>query len=302
MDALQLTRLERREHRVAVILRPDDDLPQALADRVQITQVLLNLLSNAIHAVSVAGCESPKILVSTYVNDAGLLEISVADNGEGIAGECLPRIFDRFFTTKSVGWAWDCPSAVRSLNHTVGPVVRFGARRIDGLPLYVTCASAARCGVSGDDRCPSTDNCRLSAADGKTATGRLVGGPPADLPSNRLRVFAGGTGRRVRYVNFKEHRGRLTLQPHNRPRCEARARIPQCASGYLSPRIVARDTNPQNGIGSEYREASVDKVPFTPHSEETCLLGRRAVRLRDGAGHSQYCMSFGYAERVPKNG
>jgi PAS domain S-box-containing protein len=122
MDALQLTRLERREHRVAVILRPDDDLPQALADRVQITQVLLNLLSNAIHAVSVAGCESPKILVSTYVNDAGLLEISVADNGEGIAGECLPRIFDRFFTTKSGGLGLGLPIS-RSIIESHGGVL-----------------------------------------------------------------------------------------------------------------------------------------------------------------------------------
>ena len=52
MDALQFTRLERREHRVAVMVRPDRDLPPVQADRVQITQVLVNLLSNAIHAVS----------------------------------------------------------------------------------------------------------------------------------------------------------------------------------------------------------------------------------------------------------
>jgi PAS domain S-box-containing protein len=109
MDAVQLTRLERREHRVAVILRPAGNLMPALADRVQITQVLLNLLSNAIDAVSVTGCESPKILVSTYVNDAGLLEISVADNGGGIAPEHLPRIFERFFTTKSSGLGLGLP-------------------------------------------------------------------------------------------------------------------------------------------------------------------------------------------------
>jgi PAS domain S-box-containing protein len=108
-DALQLTRLERREHRVAVILRPARDLPPALADRVQITQVLLNLFSNAIDAVSAADRESPKILVSTYVNDAGFLEISVADNGAGIAAEYLPRIFERFFTTKSSGLGLGLP-------------------------------------------------------------------------------------------------------------------------------------------------------------------------------------------------
>jgi len=109
MDALQLTRLERREHRVAVILRLGGDLPPALADRVRITQVLLNLFSNAIDAVSTADRESPKILVSTYVNDAGFLEISVADNGAGIAAEYLPHIFQRFFTTKSSGLGLGLP-------------------------------------------------------------------------------------------------------------------------------------------------------------------------------------------------
>jgi PAS domain S-box-containing protein len=108
-DALQLTHLERREHRVAVILRPGGDLSPALADRVQITQVLLNLLSNAIHAVSAAARESPKILVSTYANDAGFLETSVADNGAGVPAEHLPHIFDRFFTTKSSGLGLGLP-------------------------------------------------------------------------------------------------------------------------------------------------------------------------------------------------
>ena len=109
MDALQLTRLERREHHVAVILRLAEDLPPALADRVQITQVLLNLFSNAIDAVSAADRESPKILVSTHVNDAGFLEVSVADNGAGIAAEDLPSIFERFFTTKSSGLGLGLP-------------------------------------------------------------------------------------------------------------------------------------------------------------------------------------------------
>src|SRR5580658_2393739 len=67
MDALQFTRYERREHRVAVMVRPDRDLPMVQADPVQITQVLVNLLSNAIHSVSSPRCEYPKILVSTFV-------------------------------------------------------------------------------------------------------------------------------------------------------------------------------------------------------------------------------------------
>ncbi len=109
MDSLQFTRFERREHRVAVMVRPDRELPDVQADPVQLTQVVVNLLSNAIHAVSSPRCEFPKILISTYVNDDDMAEIAVADNGPGIAAADVPRIFDRFFTTKSSGLGLGLP-------------------------------------------------------------------------------------------------------------------------------------------------------------------------------------------------
>lgn len=109
MDALQFTRYERREHRVAVMVRPDRQLPPVQADPVQITQVLINLLTNAISAVSSPRCEFPKILISTFINDEGLAEIAVADNGPGIAESDLPHIFDRFFTTKAGGLGLGLP-------------------------------------------------------------------------------------------------------------------------------------------------------------------------------------------------
>jgi PAS domain S-box-containing protein len=109
MDSLQFTRFERREHRVAVMVRPDRDLPEVQADPVQMTQVVVNLLSNAIQAVSSPRCEFPKILISTYVNDDNMAEIAVADNGPGIAAADVPRIFDRFFTTKSSGLGLGLP-------------------------------------------------------------------------------------------------------------------------------------------------------------------------------------------------
>jgi PAS domain S-box-containing protein len=109
MDSLQFTRFERREHRVAVMVRPDRELPDVQADPVQLTQVVVNLLSNAIHAVSSPRCEFPKILISTYVNDDDMAEIAVADNGPGIAADDVPRIFDRFFTTKSSGLGLGLP-------------------------------------------------------------------------------------------------------------------------------------------------------------------------------------------------
>jgi len=108
-DALQFTRLERRQHRVSVTLRPDHDLQPVEADGVQITQVLVNLLSNSIHAVSEFMLESPRITITTQLTADGQAEVVVADNGPGIAADDLPKIFDRFYSTKSTGLGLGLP-------------------------------------------------------------------------------------------------------------------------------------------------------------------------------------------------
>ena len=118
-DALQFTRLERRPQRVAVVLRPDRDLEPVEADGVQITQVLMNLLSNAVNAVGSVEQESPKITITTLMNADGDAEVTIADNGPGISAEDLPRIFDRFYTTKSSGLGLGLPIS-RSIVESYG--------------------------------------------------------------------------------------------------------------------------------------------------------------------------------------
>jgi PAS domain S-box-containing protein len=118
-DALQFTRLERRQHRVAVILRPDPELLPVEADGVQVTQVILNLISNAVHAMSDTKVESPKITILTQMQPDGFAELVVADNGPGIGAEDLPHIFDRFFTTKAGGLGLGLPIS-RSIVESCG--------------------------------------------------------------------------------------------------------------------------------------------------------------------------------------
>lgn len=118
-DALQFTRLERRQHRVSVILRPDCDLRPVEADAVQITQVLINLVSNAVHAISNAEVEFPKVTITTQMGADGMADVVVADNGPGISAEDLPRVFDRFFTTKSGGLGLGLPIS-RSIVESCG--------------------------------------------------------------------------------------------------------------------------------------------------------------------------------------
>ncbi|MDP1782648.1 MAG: ATP-binding protein, partial [Hydrogenophaga sp.] len=81
------------------------ELPQdthVLGDEPAIIGVLINLLSNAAHALQAAKREQPRIAV-TVVPRGQRLFVSVRDNGTGIAPENLGRVFEPFFTTRDVG-------------------------------------------------------------------------------------------------------------------------------------------------------------------------------------------------------
>lgn len=79
------------------------DLPKVLGDRVQLQQVMVNLLINAIQAIAQARCAERQIRVSIRPDAESTLLFSVRDSGPGIAAGDLTRIFDSFFTTKDGG-------------------------------------------------------------------------------------------------------------------------------------------------------------------------------------------------------
>lgn len=79
---------------------PDRNLPSVTADGEKLKQVFMNLLMNARQAASVGG----RILVETRKDpEAGMIAVSISDNGCGIPPEMIDKIFDPFFTTKPVG-------------------------------------------------------------------------------------------------------------------------------------------------------------------------------------------------------
>jgi signal transduction histidine kinase len=90
-------------HAVAIEVTPAPTLPVAHGDSVQIQQVLLNLLSNAIAASAAGRAAGRKITVRTAALDADDVEVAVHDSGDGIAQADLERLFEPFFTTKSEG-------------------------------------------------------------------------------------------------------------------------------------------------------------------------------------------------------
>jgi C4-dicarboxylate-specific signal transduction histidine kinase len=99
--ALSLSDLQRN----GVILRTElaDDLPPVTGDRVQLQQVILNLLRNASDAMADVDDRPHHLLVRTEREDGDHVRVSVRDTGTGIGPGSMDKIFDPFYTTKSGG-------------------------------------------------------------------------------------------------------------------------------------------------------------------------------------------------------
>ncbi len=97
-ETLDLFRERFVQHRTVVKLACDEDCPPVLADPDQMSQVLINLIVNAIHAMPDGGT-----LRLGLTATEGRAVLTVADTGKGIAREHVVRIFETFFTTKEKG-------------------------------------------------------------------------------------------------------------------------------------------------------------------------------------------------------
>ena len=78
-----------------------DDLPDVLGDNVQLQQVILNLVMNAIEAMQ--SVQSRILRIRSRKNGSGTVQVSVADSGVGIDPSNADRVFEHLFTTKSQG-------------------------------------------------------------------------------------------------------------------------------------------------------------------------------------------------------
>ena len=117
-ESLALTRGDLQRHRILVQAEPNAQLPQVKGDRIQLQQVLLNLITNAID--SMAAKDGARVLcVKSEVHDGGGVVVSVADTGTGIGSQDLERIFNPLFTTKSGGMGMGlsiCRSIIEALD------------------------------------------------------------------------------------------------------------------------------------------------------------------------------------------
>jgi two-component system sensor kinase FixL len=98
-----LTRADARLHDAELSLELADDLPLIHVDSIQIQQVLLNLIHNAIEALSASGKGDRRVIVRTGRHDRDEIEVRVIDFGPGVDPAIAGRIFDPFCTTKEQG-------------------------------------------------------------------------------------------------------------------------------------------------------------------------------------------------------
>jgi signal transduction histidine kinase len=89
--------------KITMHLTLDEALPEIVADRVQMQQVLVNLFTNAIEALRPTRGRSRRIVIRSAPLDGHDVLLDVSDNGVGIADDNIEHIFDAFFTTKRTG-------------------------------------------------------------------------------------------------------------------------------------------------------------------------------------------------------
>jgi two-component system sensor kinase FixL len=101
-ESLRLMHSDLLDRRVSVDTSFAQNLPPVSGDRVQLQQVMLNLLINGCDAVAGRGREA-RLHVSSRVTERGSVAIAISDNGDGIAPQDIERIFEPFVTSKSHG-------------------------------------------------------------------------------------------------------------------------------------------------------------------------------------------------------
>ena len=102
-DLRTLAETDARLNNVRLRIESEGSLPTVYADPIQLQQVVLNLVRNAIDAMADVPEHRREVVLSSRRNEDGEVEVTVADHGTGLAPEATDHLFNAFFTTKSGG-------------------------------------------------------------------------------------------------------------------------------------------------------------------------------------------------------
>ncbi|WP_213779785.1 ATP-binding protein [Caballeronia sp. dw_276] len=101
-EVVALTRTEMESHGCCLVLNLEPKTLAVLGDRVQLQQVLINIIINGLQSMASAP-DKHRLALSSLTDVNGSVVLAVRDNGPGISDANLPRLFDAFFTTRSTG-------------------------------------------------------------------------------------------------------------------------------------------------------------------------------------------------------
>jgi signal transduction histidine kinase len=135
-DTISLVQREARASDVNVRFKRTPGLPPILADRVQVQQVLMNLVMNGIQAMRDAEANERELKIEVTADPQGAVKVAVTDSGTGFAADEQARLFEPFYTTKPDGMGMGlsiCRSIIESQggqisarnNETAGATISF---------------------------------------------------------------------------------------------------------------------------------------------------------------------------------
>jgi PAS domain S-box-containing protein len=108
-EVIAFMQLELDSHRVALLTELAPALPVILADRVELQQVIINLVMNGIDAMEPITDRPRELVIGSRQDNADQILVTVEDCGVGISAENIDRLFNAFFTTKSGGMGMGLP-------------------------------------------------------------------------------------------------------------------------------------------------------------------------------------------------
>jgi PAS domain S-box-containing protein len=131
-DVMKLTEVELRRHRITMLAELHESVPRINGDRVQLQQVILNLILNSIESMMLVEDRPRTLSITSRVVDDKMVEVSIHDTGVGLGSTVVDRLFDAFFTTKHNGTGMGlaiCRSIIEAHDGQISaiPGAQFGA-------------------------------------------------------------------------------------------------------------------------------------------------------------------------------
>ncbi|MDF0751106.1 response regulator [Marinobacter sp. 71-i] len=151
-DTRQFAEVDIRNNEGGVEISVDDDVPDVLADPIQVQQVALNLIRNALESTRSANSEKP-VEVTVAMSGTGCVRIAVTDHGVGLPDDAEDKLFLPFYTTKEEGMGIGLPMC-RSLIQAQGGDIGFERPEHGGACFYFTLPVA---GAEGTPCAPDAD-------------------------------------------------------------------------------------------------------------------------------------------------